>query len=118
MNDVPIIEMDNLEPTSTGFIPTVMAEMRQEFDARLEDGAYNAVCEVGFKVDKEELMKLLRGDRKSYDKGYEDGRRDAVKHGHWITEDDGFWCSKCHAYANWLRRDYCPDCGAKMDEEC
>lgn len=133
----PPVTEDSLLQEPTGFIPAVIAEMRQEFDVRLEDGVYNAVCEVGFKVDKEELMKLLRGDRQSYEKGYEDGRRDAVKHAHWEDCDltdgkdmvaSGYKrCSNCHGLGfireNWYGdltdqclTDYCPDCGAKMDE--
>lgn len=47
-----------------------------------------------------------------------------VKHGRWIWDDEGYHCSECfyHAYGetvevmsnNW---NYCPNCGAKMDEE-
>lgn len=51
-----------------------------------------------------------------------------VKHGHWYLLDecsnDGVYCSVCHKkvyrtnYANQkLKSKYCPNCGAKMDEE-
>lgn len=54
-----------------------------------------------------------------------------VRHGHWIRSSDGAWaeCSKCHASIDismgWslynadgdeVEHDWCPHCGAKMDE--
>lgn len=58
-----------------------------------------------------------------YDRGYEDGMNDAVKHGRWIDKyNDGNWhCSECGAIVekneqnrhNWYR---CYHCGAKMDK--
>lgn len=56
---------------------------------------------------------------------------DPIKHGHWIRSSDGYWdeCSKCHASidismgsdlydadGNEVENDWCPHCGAKMDE--
>lgn len=48
-----------------------------------------------------------------------------LKHGRWITDDTGAeYCSNCHEYpyddgeyyiANW-HSNYCPNCGARMDE--
>ena len=69
-----------------------------------------------------------------YDKGFRDGYAQAseeVRHGHWIRSSDGYWdeCSKCHASidismgsglynadGNEVEHDWCPCCGAKMDE--
>lgn len=62
--------------------------------------------------------------------GYEEGKKDAVKHGHWIPlEYDGYadgnpvwdlWeCSECqeeHSGDEETLTLYCPQCGAKMDE--
>lgn len=50
---------------------------------------------------------------------------DAVRHGHWINhfddlfpEDSSVECSVCHEYEGIMANDnYCPNCGAKMDEE-
>ena len=40
---------------------------------------------------------------------------DPVKHGHWMTDMGGCWCSVCNEYSDYST-DYCPNCGAKMDE--
>lgn len=62
---------------------------------------------------------------KAFDDGYEQGKKDAVRHGKWILYPDNQSkvveaddCSVCGA--QWLfgeRYDYCPSCGAKMDGE-
>ena len=50
-----------------------------------------------------------------------------VRHGHWINHFDDLFpaestqeCSVCHAeqMATMLDDNYCPNCGAKMDEVC
>lgn len=87
---------------------------------------------LGVNIDRDELIKALNYDRQQYEKGYEDGKRDAVKQGRWdILEDDYMGltlikCSLCHEewcfevepediqLANY---NYCPHCGAKMDEK-
>lgn len=47
-----------------------------------------------------------------------------VRHGRWIWDDEGFHCSECwiHAYGDTCEvlsgnYHYCPNCGAKMEEE-
>lgn len=57
----------------------------------------------------------------AYQKGYEQGGMDAVKHGYWI--DDGYLigylrCSHCYSSLCWNRAKrpkFCPNCGCKMD---
>ena len=46
-----------------------------EFDAEV----LKCVQKVVIDVDKDELYKALRYDREQYEKGYEDGRKDAVR---------------------------------------
>lgn len=38
-----------------------------------------------------------------------------VRHGRWEEYGKTWWCSEC-GFETGLRWDYCPDCGAKMDE--
>lgn len=62
-----------------------------------------------------------------YEEGYEDGKRDAVVHGHWENTPIPIWmrnnttrtyyfkCNKCSS-TSWNRDNYCSHCGALMDE--
>ena len=71
----------------------------------------------------------------AYDEGYEQGKNDAVKHGHWIygreiareylanecvaIEYEDISCSACKTrfrpfFGNF---NFCPYCGARMDED-
>ncbi len=66
----------------------------------------------------------------AYRNGYEDGKRDAVRHGHWIDQkeakeaeryDMAYCCSVC-GRCDWDCTEsesfnFCPACGAKMDGE-
>ena len=63
---------------------------------------------------------------KEWAEGYKAGLKDSVIHAHWIShDDDGLYheCSNCGVHDYWntsnvyIMFDYCPDCGAKMDEE-
>lgn len=56
----------------------------------------------------------------AYQKGYEAGKKDAVKHGHWKDFNYDVACSVCgmefdkddYCYEAFK---YCPGCGARMD---
>ena len=97
-------------------------------ETQIEDGILKAVQKVGFDVDPKELYKALQYDRNQYDKGYSDAKRQYDRgHAHW-EEFNGktelcLICSKCsHNYIEadpccTERFNYCPNCGAKMDEE-
>ena len=61
--------------------------------------------------------------KNGYAKGYEDGKRDAVKHGRWIRVPSSdmmtgkaYKCSECNKmrYGSFMPN-YCQNCGAKMD---
>ena len=41
---------------------------------------------------------------------------DPVRHGRWISDDIGFKCTSCGSHDE-STSIYCPNCGAKMDEE-
>ena len=107
------------------------------FGEKLDDIILSAIHKVGVEVNKEELIKAMQYDRNQYEKGYEDGKKDAVKHGHWISSDGSpvKWdkmnpeCPErschCSVCGEWLTASdeypctgiYCPNCGAKMDEK-
>lgn len=56
--------------------------------------------------------------KNGYDRGYEDGKRDALKHGRWRFRRnwDFFVCSECSCESS-NHSSYCPNCGARMDGE-
>ncbi len=110
-------------------IKLIMGEWQTQF----EENCMRAVQSYGFDVDKNELVKALEYDRNQYEKGYADGRHDAVAHGHWIPikcetgieafgvkemNVEGFKCSICDEDIDVSEGHfrYCPNCGAKMDE--
>lgn len=68
--------------------------MQGEMNVRVENEIIKAVQNIGIDVDKEELIKALAYDRKQYEKGYEDGKAEAMR---WIPcserlpEDDGLY---------------------------
>lgn len=74
-------------------------------------------------IDKDELLKALAYDRDQYEKGYADGRADAIRHGHWVIERGKtvMHCNSCgwaYEYYGGLEEEwnYCSHCGCKMDE--
>lgn len=71
-------------------------------------------------------MKEYDATEIAYKNGYEDGKKDAVKHGYWYTLTDcanaGTYCSVCNKkvykehYANVKEKSkFCPNCGSIMD---
>lgn len=89
----------------------------QDLSWKIEGEILTAVRKVGVKVDKDELVKAIAYERDQYQKGYEDGRSDAVRHGRWEWKGGAAYCTahkgklspRTYGYA------YCPICGAKMD---
>ena len=70
-------------------------------------------------------MDEFTATEQAYKNGYEQGQRDAVKHGRWVWNDESeCWvCNNCEYSAlnnyrgNSAESNYCPNCGAKMDGE-
>ena len=91
-----------------------------------ENNVIKVLQQYGVNIDKDELFKLLLNDRQQYEKGYVEGKAAAVKHGHWGHErlastNGGNYavvrCSVCKSQFPMWETNYCPNCGAKMDEE-
>ena len=96
----------------------ICREMAEAYDAYIVEEVRKVIPHI----DKEELVKALEYDRGQYEKGYADGKESAVKHGHWIVNDNRNTC-RCSCCENvelvdWAlyQAKYCPRCGAKMDE--
>ena len=98
-----------------------------QMQTQMEGDILRAVYNHGINVDKEELIRALKYDREQYDKGYADGRSDAVSHGMWHKYTDyfthrhvGWICSNCSAVIYDLSNGdtpFCPHCGAMMDDK-
>lgn len=78
-------------------------------------------------MKRKEAIKWLQGIEERYfhggDEAYDKRRREAVrmaiealerKHGEWIIQDGNVVCSEC--FEPNLETNYCPNCGARMDE--
>lgn len=63
-------------------IKTVIGEAKTEID----NDVCKAVCQIGIRVDKEELLRALQYDRGQYDKGFADGVRKGQQG--WISVED------------------------------
>ena len=76
-------------------IDMLITDIQHQIAQQQDEEVYKAVVSVGINVDKEELLRALRYDRDQYEKGFADGKADALR---WIpvTErlpemrDDGF----------------------------
>lgn len=64
---------------------TLITEIEKDLMQAEEEGVMQAVWKTGVDVDKDELIRALNYDRGQYDKGYADGKRDAMK---WISVED------------------------------
>lgn len=56
-----------------------------EWQTKVENDVYQMIRNYGITIDKEELRKLLTGDRETYKRGYRDGYLKAVEESY----DDG-----------------------------
>jgi hypothetical protein len=69
-------------------------------------------------------MKEYEATEIAYKRGYEQGMKDAVKHGRWESKGSNIYCTNCgKGYRisvggpNVFLFKHCPECGAKMDLE-
>ena len=117
-------------------IELLVSDIQNQIVKQQDEGIYKAFLHYVPIVDKEELIRALNYDRQQYQKGYLDGKTDAVAHGRWIDSYavdsngkkvyDSIDCSVCeevykietHDREYWKGRfKQCFCCGAKMDEE-
>jgi hypothetical protein len=59
-------------------ITLMVQKMAEQVAKELDEATFKAVELVMPTVNREELIKALRYDREQYDKGYADGKRDAM----------------------------------------
>lgn len=117
------------ESPITTIVKDLGMKVAQSFDDAVEKELQGFEYEMGVHIDRDELIKALKYDRDQYDKGYEDGKADAVQHGHWIIVADEWDCELavcsvcCEEFHDGdndtieYEPNYCPNCGALMDGE-
>lgn len=80
-------------------IKTVIGEAKTQID----NDVYKAVCQIGIRVDKEELLRALQYDRGQYDKGFADGVRQGQQG--WISVEERLPAEDVRVLV-WLRKDH------------
>lgn len=63
----------------------ITEQMTTELQKQTENNLYNIIQKYNISVDREELIKALKYDRKQYELGFKDGLREADK---WIKVED------------------------------
>lgn len=100
----------------------IIEEITNQINMEMEGNILKAVRRVAIDVDEKELLKALQYDRDQYQKGYGDGKRDAVVHGRWILHPNGGGtCDQCGRYQTAIwdfdnQQNFCGHCGADMRE--
>lgn len=103
----------------------IVEDIQEKVTMSMENNVVRAVQAVGINIDKHELVAALMQDKTRYEAAYEQGKRDAEKHGRWIQdhfpstsggEYEVWLCSECQSAFNWRMR-YCGHCGARMRGE-
>lgn len=59
-------------------IDIIYQTVYKDISQLMDNCVMDAITEVGISVNKEELIKCINYDRNSYEKGYEDGRAEAI----------------------------------------
>lgn len=73
-------------------------------------------------IDADALKEKMRRTNRYFDVKFDIDEAptidaEPVRHGHWIKMFESYACSECYCPADKESlSDYCPDCGAKMDE--
>lgn len=86
-----------------------------QMETQMEGDILRAIQRYGINVDKEELLRALQYDRGQYEKGYADGKADAMA--------DLVRCKDCQHYNEQEKRcdhpsqdcEYCYDCWLEME---
>ena len=83
------------------------AQLYHQIVKQKEDDVYKAVVSYGIDVDKEELIRALQYDRDQYEKGYDDGKADAMaelvrcNNCDWYRKHEGGICVNPKCVQSW-----------------
>lgn len=95
-----------------------------DIKVKIEGEIVRAVQRIGVMVNRDELLRALQYDRGQYDKGYADGRADAVaeivtceKCRYCDTDlPKGLWWCKLHEIGSRGEYDFCSDGYGRTDD--
>ena len=92
-------------------IELIITDIQHQIVKEQDEEIYKAVVNYIPNVDNEELLKALRYDRQQYEKGYADGKRDAM--------DELVRCKDCKHYVveNEKMLTHCRLYGAVVDDD-
>lgn len=90
----------------------------QDVSAKIEEETLGVIKKMGVDVNKEELIKALNYDRQQYEKGYEDGKKDADRsapktYKEWVELECKF--CRSHERGDTLYESADWDCGIGFD---
>ena len=71
---------------SDNIISSVIEKVASDIARQTDEQIYQAVLNVGFDVNREELEKALRYDRGQYEKGYADGLKANERFMKWLNK--------------------------------
>lgn len=131
--DIPKVDWSGWESP----IEIITREVTMQHEEAVEGMIWHSLNEMGINIDKERLIAVIEGDKKSYADGYRKGYEDGIsaKTGKWVHGREiwrehigdaiigiGYedWrCSECNTLvkedAQKILWKYCPWCGAKME---
>lgn len=125
------VEFKNARMVTEGEVVIYLRELERLLDIE-EQGRLIDIEEIPFLWNKyvKDNPDTLENNAKEFVQSFKDAIKKAglieQKHGYW-TGPDGYDCSECgedymevadaDAYASGWQPNYCPHCGAKMDEE-
>lgn len=76
------MDKDEIFEKEATYVSPITVEIRQiqrNYNRKLDTLIINEIRKYDVKVDKDELIKALKYDRNQYEKGYADGRKEAVR---------------------------------------
>lgn len=96
-------------------IEMLVTDIQHQIVKRQDEEIYQAVLHYIPNVDREELIRALQYDRGQYEKGYADGKADAMADlvrckdcKHWVANDDVGYCDNPDGIDNYARpNDFC-----------
>ena len=94
--------------------------IREQKEEREKDFMCQLSVQMGYEIDKDELVKALMYDRKQYEKGFSDAEKHFRAVARWEYYEDGderfpYKCGRCGCPSLSTAHRFCSSCGARME---